>query len=183
MPTAHPTPELRPIQGFIGYAVSADGTVWSCYVHGQSNKFGAWRPLHPGRCGRLSKIGLGYLQVNLRCDKKRYMRYVHRLIAEAFIGPCPDGMEVCHNDGNPLNNRPENLRYDTRKGNHADRKRHGTYHCGTMIAGAKLDEEKVRAAREEFRKGGISISALGRKYGVEETVMAAALKHRTWRHV
>lgn len=44
----------------------------------------------------------------------------------AFVGPCPDGMEVCHNDGNPENNRVENLRYGTRSDNMRDKRKHGT---------------------------------------------------------
>lgn len=53
---------------------------------------------------------------------------VHCLVAEAFLGPKPRGLEVCHNDGNCLNNRIENLRYDTRSENIKDRYRHGWVH-------------------------------------------------------
>lgn len=42
---------------------------------------------------------------------------VHRLVCEAFHGPCPPGMEVLHDDEDGLNNRPENLRWGTRKEN------------------------------------------------------------------
>jgi hypothetical protein len=42
---------------------------------------------------------------------------VHRLVCEAFHGPCPPGLETLHGDENGLNNRPENLRWGTRKEN------------------------------------------------------------------
>lgn len=42
---------------------------------------------------------------------------VHRLVCEAFHGPCPPGMETMHRDENGLNNRPENLEWGTRKDN------------------------------------------------------------------
>ena len=38
--------------------------------------------------------------------------------------PCPEWMEVCHNDWNPTNNHPDNLRYDTHSANWKDAYRH-----------------------------------------------------------
>jgi hypothetical protein len=51
---------------------------------------------------------------------------VHSLVALAFLGPCPEGLECCHWDGDPGNNRPGNLRWDTSSANLLDRQRHGT---------------------------------------------------------
>lgn len=39
----------------------------------------------------------------------RSSRPVHRLVLETFIGPCPDGQEARHLDGDATNNRLENL--------------------------------------------------------------------------
>lgn len=71
--------------------------------------------------GRAGKTG--YLRVNIR----NVDYYIHRLVAAAFIGPAPAGMDVCHYDGNKSNNRVENLRYATRLENMADQRRHGTH--------------------------------------------------------
>jgi hypothetical protein len=46
----------------------------------------------------------------------------------AFVGPCPEGMEVCHNNGDPTDNRMENLRYGTHSSNEQDKLIHGTDH-------------------------------------------------------
>lgn len=51
---------------------------------------------------------------------------VHKLVLEAFVGPRPPGLEACHNDGDGMNNRLTNLRWDTHKANMADQFRHGT---------------------------------------------------------
>lgn len=53
---------------------------------------------------------------------------VHRLVLEAFVGPCPDGMECCHYDDDPSNNRIENLRWDTHSANQRDLVRNGRDH-------------------------------------------------------
>jgi len=57
----------------------------------------------------------------------RAHKLVHRLVLEAFAGPCPDGMEACHGDGDPTNNRRLNLRWDTRSSNQLDTVRHGRH--------------------------------------------------------
>jgi hypothetical protein len=63
--------------------------------------------------------------VSLWMDGKAQTRSVHSLVALAFLGPCPEGLECCHFDGDPSNNRAANLRWDTRVGNMADMARHG----------------------------------------------------------
>lgn len=62
--------------------------------------------------------------------------YVHQLVMRAFVGPPPEGMEVCHNDGDATNNRRSNLRYDTSLENTLDNVRNGTHHY------AKRDADK-----------------------------------------
>lgn len=71
----------------------------------------------------------GYARVVLTVNGKRHMRTVHRLVAAAFLGPRPDGMETCHNNGDSLDNRVENLRYDTHSENQLDVVRHGRHNA------------------------------------------------------
>ena len=68
------------------------------------------------------------------------------LVATAFKGAVPPGLLVCHNNGDPADNRPSNLRFDTQAENLNDTKRHGTNsqtnktHCPRehLYAGANL---------------------------------------------
>ena len=58
-----------------------------------------------------------YFVIDLYGDSGRRTRYVHRLVAATFIGPCPEGKEVNHKDGDKANNRRSNLEYVTRATN------------------------------------------------------------------
>ena len=69
----------------------------------------------------------GYYQTTTRVNGKPFERMVHRLVLAAFTGEFPEGMQVCHNNGNPQDNRIENLRWGTISDNTNDRVRHGTH--------------------------------------------------------
>lgn len=56
----------------------------------------------------------GYLTVKLKVKGQRYSRYVHALVARAFIGPRPRGFLVNHKNGHKLNNSRKNLEYLSR---------------------------------------------------------------------
>jgi hypothetical protein len=44
-------------------------------------------------------------------DPDEHNEYVHQLVAEAFIGPCPPGHKLVHLNGDGLDNRRVNLTY------------------------------------------------------------------------
>lgn len=69
----------------------------------------------------------GYPLVLLYQRGVRKVSLVHRLVAEAFLGPAPNGAVVCHNNGNPSDNRVENLRWGTQSDNISDSVKHGTH--------------------------------------------------------
>ena len=58
-----------------------------------------------------------YCAIHLFINGKSIDRYVHVLVAEAFIGPKPAGLDVNHQDGDRHNNAVANLEYLTRKEN------------------------------------------------------------------
>jgi hypothetical protein len=63
----------------------------------------------------------GYVQAVLSREGKVRFVAVHRLLLLAFVGPCPDGMEACHGNDIPDDNRLANLRWDTHASNMDDR--------------------------------------------------------------
>jgi len=170
--------ECRPITGFVGYCVGSDGSVWSCLKRGGG--FGKkWRRLNPGLFGSPPVMYPGVL---LRDGTRSHPRTVHRLVLEAFVGPCPDGMEGCHNDGNPLNNALSNLRWDTRKANMADRGAHGRTHQGSRVSMSKLTEADVVAIRAAHEAGELNTD-LAIRYNVSKLTISKIVNRRSWKHI
>lgn len=98
------------------YKVSNWGNVKSLfrYVHVRNK---AYRPIKE-RILRPSVVKDGYLEVIL-CPNPKVRKHfrVHRLVALAFLKNTNNYPEIDHIDGNPKNNRVENLRWVTRKQN------------------------------------------------------------------
>ena len=59
----------------------------------------------------------GYLTVNFRKDGKVYCRFIHRLVATAYLENPLNKEQVNHKDYNPLNNCVYNLEWTTPKEN------------------------------------------------------------------
>jgi hypothetical protein len=114
------TVEWRPVVGFEGsYEVSSLGGLRSLDRLSTDG-----RCLH-GRFMRHASSGkYGYPQTMLRKDGKSHLRRIHRLVLEAFVGPCPDGMWARHLNGDRNDSRLKNLAWGTPSENGADRAEH-----------------------------------------------------------
>jgi hypothetical protein len=169
--------QCRPIEGFPGCRVRGHGVVESCWRRGGalSRITDTWRPLKPTPQHR------GHLAVCLVRGGRKHTRHGHRHILEAFVCPCPVGRECCHNDGVPANNRLDNLRWDTRKANIEDSRRHGTMRIGSK-ANAKLLEDDVREIRR-LKSEGVRMDRLAATYGVSRANIEAIVYRRSWRHL
>jgi hypothetical protein len=96
--------------------------------HYEVSDLGRVRSLKPGRQRVLeSQSDRGYRRVALSLNAAEWRPRVHQLVALAFLGPAPEGLEVCHRDGVRDNNVPSNLKYGTSAENRADAIAHGTH--------------------------------------------------------
>jgi hypothetical protein len=131
--------------------------------------------------------GAGYLKVLVSRGTVATQKqtYIHILVAEAFLGPRPTGLEVNHKDGNKENNCVDNLEYIT----HSEQLLHA-YRTGLLKAvmpeqqgmknpRAKLNDDQVR----EIIASTESNKVLAARYGIRSSHVWFLRKRKGWRHL
>lgn len=188
-----PGEEWRDIAGYEGaYQVSNKGRVLSLWGSAPQPKDGddeaamrafvAQLPRLRNRILKVNTDNYGKRETVALCFMAKVRRFqVHRLVLQAFVGPCPEGMECRHLDGSHLNNRLENLAWGTREENMEDMRRHGTLAQGESAVQAKLTEVQVREIRAA--RGLIPQKELAQKYGISQVAVSFIMTRRTWKHV
>jgi hypothetical protein len=146
--------------------VSADGRVWS-------TARGPFRELSP----YIVTVREGYRRAQVSFGGKT--RKVATLVCTAFHGPRPDGHEAAHLNGNPLDNRAENLAWKTPAANQADRIEHGTSNRGSQHGRAKLTEDDVHEIRRMAAAGSPQAEITAR-FGIAQTTVSQIDTRKTW---
>ena len=169
---------LCPIPNFDGYWISK----------GTAQIYSQWRAKIGGSRGEKYKGALkqvkrhlvkGYWQVFI--GRKNIK--VHRAMALTFK---PEGYQagllVAHHDGNPLNNKIENLYWATDKQNAEDRERHGCTLRGSNSPVSKWAEAGIRQMRLEHSQG-VSNKELMAKYQISKSNLCKIINRQLWKHV
>lgn len=171
----------RDIAGFEGrYQVSELGRIRSLprLSAGKRQFRIAGQIMRPGKAGTR-----GYLKVSLSTGNTIKHKYVHHLVLETFIGPCPPSMEACHfPDPSPANCRLDNLRWDTRSQNRNDSIVMETIARGSGHGRAKLTEADI-ARIFVLRRSGMTQREIGELVGVNTMQVCRILKRDNWSHV
>lgn len=156
---------MKQIEGFSKYFITEDGQVWS----EKTKMF-----LKP----RFDKNG--YVRISMKNDEgKLKTRFIHRLVAEAYI-PNPEGLAtVNHKDENKQNNCVDNLEWLSQKDNvrygtgivRSKAKRMKTVYC------IELDEEMT--TEEAAARFGVNVGSIRKAASGENKTSCG--KH--WRYV
>ena len=170
----------KAIEGFKGYEVSDCGNVRSYW----SRRSGLVGDSHP--VAQTSVPGKKYRRVALQMGGKSHMRAVHRLVLEAFVGPCPEGMECLHADDDAANNFLNNLRWGTKLENMQEKMANervpkGEDHSWAILTNVEVQEIKRRLASPEA-KHGIG-RKLAREFGVHPNTIYQIKDGLTWSHI
>jgi hypothetical protein len=167
--------ELMEIPDYPHYFTTKDGRIWSVFSQ---------RYLKP------QKNNNGHLYVYLYKKGKKSKKYIHRLILETYVGPCPEGMESCHNNGICDDNCLENLRWDTHKNNGADSMKHGILKNryvprGSKAGSAKLTEYQAKLIFNTYHSPEKEWTQyeLADWFGVSQRAIWAIVNKRSWVHI
>lgn len=179
----HRSEVWKAIKGIPGYEVSNHGRLRSYWKRnslgiGKGSKM-TLEPI-PQSYKKLSVGSSGYEQAVLYINNQYKNVRVHLLVLEAFIGSRPKGMDGCHNDGDKHNNHVSNLRWDTRRNNLADAKKHGTAPIGERHGGAKLSSEQVIEIRNT---PALNYREIADKYNVSYWTIKNIINFKSWTHI
>lgn len=162
--------DTKLIPEYPSYQITNAGRVWSD-PKGTRNSKGMW--LSPGK-------SVGYLTVVLVKNGKHRSHGIHRLVLETYVGPCPDGMEACHNNGDRLDNRVSNLRWGTRQDNMLDAVKHGTL---SRSHATKLTECDVRMIIYMYRTEEFTQQEIADIYGIHVPHVSDIVNGKRWKHL
>lgn len=170
----------KDIPEFPGYEVSNRGRMRSYF---QYLGYGRWEISNePQRFMSQHPDRKGYLTIALVSNSGRYTLKVSRTVLLAFIGPCPQGMESCHNDGVKSNNHLYNLRWDTPKNNCKDKKAHGTENIGMKSRTSKLCDAQIYEIRR-LHKYKYPVSIIAKLFNINRSNAWHILHRKTWTHL
>lgn len=137
-----------------------------------------------------------YAQVSVCVGGRERTCLVHSLVAEAFIGPKPHGLQV-NLDGNRRNNAPDNLEYVTAKGNTAHALRTGLAPVGERNGSRTKPASRPRGERNtaakltavdvlsirRLRAKGETLTAIAERFGIVPQSVLNIVERKTWQHI
>jgi hypothetical protein len=130
----------------------------------------------------VDKNGYKFIHCWIPKDQTSRRLSIHTMVADAFHGKRPDGLQIRHLNGNPSDNRSCNLKYGTASENAKDKIIHGTGPIGERSPKAVLKENDVKRIRE-LAKNGLSAREIRKEINASISAISNVIKGKTWKHL
>lgn len=175
-PTTDAAERWHPIPDCPGYEASDQGRVRSV-DRTTTNTLGVAKKYRGRVIKPFPNTVSGRAQVRLSFGPTQRTYLVTALVLAAFVGPRPgDGYDACHNNGDPLDDRLDNLRWDTHSENMLDVIRHGRHnHAGKTHCknGHPYDEKNTITSKDGRRSCRICVYAAIARYEARKAAESA----------
>lgn len=172
------------------------------FVEYQVSNFGRIKSLKCNREKILKPVEgkKGYFQVSLCKNSKAYKKQIHQVVLQAFIGPCPKGLEVNHKNGIKSDNRLDNLEYMTHAennkhaiqtglhkepsgDNHYTKKHPEKVRRGSNSNLAKLTEEQIKKIRALWNRKEKTQKEISILFNIHKTTVSYIVNNKVWQHI
>ena len=117
----------------------------------------------------------GYRVIALSANRATRLVKAHRLVADAFLGECPDGLQINHKDGDKSNNAVNNLEYVTPSKNI----QHAYDELGDM-GNRKRTPPSVVLAMRKRHEDGLGIAAVAREFCCSMSGASRIINRKRW---
>jgi hypothetical protein len=128
---------------------------------------------------KINYNGYEYLILSKKNNVKR--KYIHRLLAETFIGKSK-GLDVNHKNSNRSDNRLSNLEYVTRRENLLHGSIFGFVKVGEDCNLSTFKEKDILKIRKYFDLK-FTINEIAQMYGKRNETIRRIVNRTTWRHI
>lgn len=126
----------------------------------------------------------GYKILTIKLDSnKNTTKYIHKLVAEAFIPKEHEMQEhVIHLDYNKMNNHTSNLKWVTKQTMYEHHKLNPNYKKG-VINNAKLTETEVIRLKLKLKRGKNKLYKIAKEFGITHTQLNRIRSGENWGHI
>ena len=165
--------DWKPVKGLEDrYAISSIGRL---------KRTAPGKKTYPGKILATPVSGTGYASAHLGYGRDRKTRNVHRMVAEAFLPPPEDAAQcyVAHKNGNPSDNRVENLYWARPAENSHDQFLHKRSKGVSDPNRKRLTDDDVRAIRADARK----LVDIAKDYGLTSSAVGRIRRGQAHKHV